>query len=392
MSSIKQAVTNKQPVLCVIGTRPEAVKMAPVVRELRRRGLKHIVLSTGQHRELVHQTMDSFGLTIDLDLDLMTPGQSPTEVAGRVLSAMGNVLDRLQPSWMIVQGDTTTVMASAIAGAYAQVRVAHLEAGLRTGDKSQPFPEELNRIIAAGVANLHLAPTLAAQENLRHEGIQREHIVVTGNTVVDALFWARQLRNTKTVPVAMRGLNPQKRLILLTAHRRENFGAPIEEALRAIADTVASRSDIEVLYPVHPNPNVRGVAEFIMGGVEGITLCDPLDYFDLVAAMTRCHLVITDSGGIQEEAPALSKPVLVLRDVTERPEAVETGVAVLVGTDRDNVIANLISLLDDDRAYDSMAKGASPYGDGNAAERAVCAMLGETVHPFDPSHTSILHQ
>lgn len=384
MSEIDSIAGMKQ-VVCVIGTRPEAVKMAPVVRELRRRNVPHVVLSTGQHRELVHQTLQSFGLAVDIDLDLMTPGQTPTEVAARVLSTLGAMLVDLDPSWMIVQGDTTTVMAAAIAGAYARVKVAHLEAGLRTGDKSQPFPEELNRIIAAGAADLHLAPTAAARNNLLREGIDPDTIVTAGNTVVDALLWARELVTEMPPSQALQGLDADKRLILLTAHRRENFGAPIEEALGAIAELMATRDDLEVLYPVHPNPNVRGVAERIMGSVKGVTLCDPLGYFELVQAMERAYLVVTDSGGIQEEAPALAKPVLVLRNVTERPEAVDSGVAKLVGTDRGVILTELTSLLDNSEAYGLMAQGDSPYGDGLAAERTVKAILGEDVRFFEPT-------
>lgn len=376
--------SDMKPVLCVIGTRPEAVKMAPMIRELFARHIPHVVLSTGQHRELVRQTLDAFGLQIDIDLDLMTPGQTPTQVAARVLAEMGDVLADVDPSWLVVQGDTTTVMAAAIAGAYARVKVAHLEAGLRTGDKSQPFPEELNRIIAGGVADLHLAPTAAARDNLLREGVDPSTIIVAGNTVVDALLWARDLVSVMDPSPVLAGLDPDKRLILLTAHRRENFGAPIEEALGAIAELMAGRDDVQVLYPVHPNPNVRGVAERILGSVEGVTLCDPLGYFELVQAMERATLVVTDSGGIQEEAPALSKPVLVLRNVTERPEAVHSGVAKLVGTDRAVILAEITSLLDDPDAYDLMAQGDSPYGDGRAAERSIRSLVGESVVPFKP--------
>ncbi len=376
-----------RPVLCVIGTRPEAVKMAPVIRELEERLLPHVVLSTGQHRELVHQTLESFGLGVDIDLDLMTPGQTPTDIAARVLASMGEVLGTVDPSWMIVQGDTTTVMAAAIAGAYALVKVAHLEAGLRTGDKSQPFPEELNRIIAGGVADLHLAPTAAARANLLREGVDPTSVIVAGNTVVDALLWARDLVAGTETSDALARLDPTKKLILLTAHRRENFGAPIEEALGAIAELVSSRDDVEILYPVHPNPNVRDVADRTLGSVDGVTLCEPLGYFQLVQAMDRATLVVTDSGGIQEEAPALSKPVLVLRNVTERPEAVDSGVAKLVGTDRQVILDEVTSLLDDPTAYARMARGDSPYGDGKAAQRTVSAILGEPVPFFEPVGT-----
>lgn len=374
--------SDAHPVLCVIGTRPEAVKMAPVVRELTKQGVPHVVVSTGQHRELVHQTLQAFGLAIDIDLDLMTPGQTPTQVASRVLSSLGDLLVEVEPSWMIVQGDTTTVMAAAIAGAYAGVHVAHLEAGLRTGDKSQPFPEELNRIIAGGVADLHLAPTSAAADNLRREAKDEQTIVTTGNTVVDALLWATELVSEQPDSAALASMDPTTTLVLLTAHRRENFGDPIREALGAIAEIARERDDVQFLYPVHPNPMVRDVASEIFEGIDNVTLCDPLDYFELVQVLNRASFVITDSGGIQEESPALSKPVLVLRNVTERPEAVLSGVAKLVGTDATVIRQAVLALLDDPAAYADMARGDSPYGDGGAAKRTVQALLGQQVQEF----------
>lgn len=377
--------TPEHPVLCVIGTRPEAVKMAPVVRELASRGVPHIVLSTGQHRELVHQTLNDFGLEVSIDLDLMTPGQTPTEVAGRVLSTLGPLLSEMSPSWMIVQGDTTTVMAAAIAGAYAGVRVAHLEAGLRTGDKTQPFPEELNRIVAGGVADLHLAPTLAAAENLLAENKDPASIVRAGNTVVDALLLAAELVAERPDCAALAAMDPNKRLVLLTAHRRENFGAPIREALGAVAEIAAARDDVQFLYPVHPNPNVRGVAEETFAEINNVTLCEPLGYFELVQVMSRASFVITDSGGIQEESPVLCKPVLVLRNVTERPEAVTSGAAKLVGTDAGVIKSAVLALLDDPDEFRRMSQGDSPYGDGRAAKRTVCAVLGEPTDEFAPA-------
>lgn len=371
------------PVLCIIGTRPEAVKMAPIVRELQLRCVPHVVLSTGQHRELVRTTLSAFGIGIDIDLDLMTPGQSPTQVASRVLGALEPVLEDLQPSAMIVQGDTTTVMAAAIAGAYHRTRVVHLEAGLRTGDRTQPFPEEINRILAAGATDLHLAPTWSAYRNLLREGIDGASVVVTGNTVIDALQWACELTIDREVP-ALAGLDPAGRMILVTAHRRESFGAPLEGALCAIRTLVLDRPDLSVVYPVHPNPAVREPAQRILGGLDRVVLTEPLDYFDLVAVMNRATLVITDSGGLQEEAPALAKPVLVLRDTTERPEAVDSGVARLVGTDPGRIIAAASALLDDRLEYEAMARGDSPYGDGRAAQRAIASLLDEPVAYFEP--------
>ncbi len=360
--------TSTRPVLCIIGTRPEAVKMAPVIRELARRDVPHLVLSTGQHRELVAQTLTSFSIGIDIDLDLMTPGQTPTQVAARVLGSLGDLLHELQPSSMIVQGDTTTVMAAAIAGAYARVPVIHLEAGLRTGDRSQPFPEELNRIIAGAAADLHLAPTERSRANLLREGVASSAIVVAGNTVIDALLWAAELVADQPVIPELAALDPNKRLILLTAHRRESFGRPLEDALRAVRRVALERPDVEVLYPVHPNPKVQEPAHRILDGLDNVHLCEPLDYFGLVQVLLRAYLVVTDSGGLQEEAPALAKPVLVLRDVTERPEAVDSGVARLVGTDPERIVGGIDELLDDPLTYALMARGDSPYGDGRAAQ------------------------
>ena len=365
-------------VACIIGTRPEAVKMAPVVRELERRGVEHWVISTGQHRELVHQTLQSFGVDVDVDLDLMTPGQTPTDVAARVFTELPAALKKLQPTSMVVQGDTTTVMAAAIVGAYAGILVAHLEAGLRTGDKTQPFPEELNRMIVGPVADIHLAPTGSSRQNLLREGVDPRTVFVTGNTVIDALLHARDLV-TGGGAVAE---EPARTRILLTAHRRENFGQPLEDALHAVAAVVQSRPEVSVRYPVHPNPNVSEPAHRILGAVDRVELCEPLGYLELVAAMDQADLIVTDSGGIQEEAPALGKPVLVLRNVTERPDAVESGVARLVGTDPDAIVSSINELLDDPAVYRAMARGSSPYGDGVAAQRVVNALLGEVVPEF----------
>ncbi len=313
----------------------------------------------------------------------MRPGQTPTGVAARVLAELEPVLDAVRPDWLVIQGDTTTVMAAAIAGAYAKVPVAHLEAGLRTGHRHQPFPEELNRLIAGSVADLHLAPTATARDALLTEGKDPASIVLTGNTVVDALLWSRTVDVELPPGSPVHRIDPGRRLIVLTAHRRESFGAPLRGALGAVAALARERTDeVQILYPVHPNPNVRSLAHELLGHLENVVLCEPLDYLDLVRALDASFLVITDSGGIQEEAPALGKPVLVLRDVTERPEAVTAGVARLVGTDPTMIAESVRSLLDDPTTYAAMAQGSSPYGDGHAAERAVAAMLGEPVDPF----------
>ncbi|MGI9624837.1 MAG: non-hydrolyzing UDP-N-acetylglucosamine 2-epimerase [Acidimicrobiales bacterium] len=370
------------PVLCVIGTRPEAVKLAPVISELRRRDVDHLVLSTGQHRELVDAILNGFGLESDIDLEIMTAEQSPTAVAARVLERLEPVLQTLHPSTVLVQGDTTTVMATGIAAAYAQVSVAHLEAGLRTGDRSQPFPEEHNRVLATAVADLHFAPTWRARNNLLREGVSESKIVVTGNTVIDALLWARDLVAGQPKPTPLESLNPDKALILMTAHRRESHGARLEETFSAVRQLVTERDDTAVLYPVHPSPAVREPARRLLGDLDDVALCDPLGYRDLVSVLDSSKLVLTDSGGIQEEAPAFGKPVLVLRDTTERPEAVESGVARLVGTSAASILNAVNELLDNPTAYAKMAVGDSPYGDGLAAGRVVAALQGEPLSEF----------
>ncbi len=357
--------------------------MAPLVRELERRGIEQTVCVTGQHRDMLDQVNALFGITPDIDLDLMVPGQTPTGVAAKVLTSLEPILTDLQPDWIVVQGDTTTVMAAAIAGAYAKVPVAHLEAGLRTGDRHQPFPEELNRLIAGSVADLHLAPTASARNALLREGKDPAGIVLTGNTVVDALLWARDSTADLAPDSPVHRIDPDRRLVLLTAHPTIPAEASPSHDPAAVAELATERRDtLQILYPVHPNPNVRGMADELLGHLDNVELCEPLDYLDLVRAMDAASFVITDSGGIQEEAPALGKPVLVLRDVTERPEAVTAGVARLVGTDPVAIATWTRALLDDPATYADMARGSSPYGDGRAAERAVSAMLGETVEPF----------
>ena len=373
------------PVLCVIGTRPEAIKMAPVVRELARRGVPHHVVSTGQHRELVRETLDVFGIEVHSDLDLMTDAQTPTDVAARVIAGLGLVIADIAPASVVVQGDTTTVMAAAIAGAYAQVPVAHLEAGLRTGDRRHPFPEEINRRIVGAAADLHFAPTVGARENLLGEGIDPASVVLTGNTVIDALHWATDLLDLAPPSPVLEAVDSRRRLVLLTAHRRESFGEPMLRIFETVRQLVHDRDDVHVVYPVHPNPNVHGPAHDLLGGLDQVTLCDPLGYLDLIGVMDAAHLVLTDSGGLQEEAPALGKPVLVLRETTERPEAIHYGVADLVGTDPLRIRAAVDDLLDHAHRYTAMARGASPYGDGQASARVVAALQGEQVDEFDPA-------
>jgi UDP-N-acetylglucosamine 2-epimerase (non-hydrolysing) len=363
-------------VLSVFGTRPEAVKMAPVVERLRRApGVEAGVCVTAQHRQMLDQVLRLFDITPEFDLDLMEPDQALPELTAAVFRGLDPVLEQWRPDWVLVQGDTTTVMAAALLAYYRRIRLGHVEAGLRTGDKWQPFPEEINRRVAGVVADLHFAPTERARGNLLREGVPSDCIVVTGNPVIDALqsIVARPY-DEATGPLA--AMPSDRRVILLTAHRRENFGAPLEAIFTAVKQlAIRYRDSVHIVYPVHLNPNVRRPAERLLGGVANITLVDPLDYLPMVHLLKRCHLVLTDSGGLQEEAPALGKPVLVLRQVTERPEAIEAGTARLVGTDPHRIEAETRRLLDDPEAYAAMAHAVNPFGDGHAAERIVEALV-----------------
>jgi UDP-N-acetylglucosamine 2-epimerase (non-hydrolysing) len=363
-------------VLSIFGTRPEAVKMAPVVRQLAKTPeVESLVCVTAQHREMLDQVLDLFAIRTDFDLDLMRPDQSLSELASAVFSDLDLILEKVKPDWILVQGDTNTVMAAAILAYYHRVRVGHVEAGLRTADKWQPFPEEINRRVASVVADLHFAPTAWARDNLLREGIPPELISVTGNPVIDALQWVvAQPYDLSQGPLA--GVPDGMRVILVTAHRRENFGKPMESifgALRQIAERYAN--DLVMIYPVHLNPNVQGPANRLLGNVPNIRLIAPLNYLPMVHLMRRAYLVLTDSGGLQEEAPALGTPVLVLREVTERPEAIEAGTARLVGTNRERIIEQTRLLLDDPEEHSRMAHAINPYGDGHAAERIVHALL-----------------
>jgi UDP-N-acetylglucosamine 2-epimerase (non-hydrolysing) len=354
-------------VLCVVGTRPEAVKMAPVVLALRREAWARVrVLATAQHRQMADQVLHLFGIAPDVDLDLMRPDQALADLTARTIAALDQALAAEGPDVVLAQGDTTTVLAAGLASFYRRVPFGHVEAGLRTGDLENPFPEEMNRAVASRLARFHFAPTSAARENLLREGIPERDIHVTGNTVIDALLHVA----ARDVPIGV-DLDPARRLVLVTAHRRESFGAPLREAFGALRALADRNGDVQILYPVHPNPNVSGPAREVLAGHPRIVLCDPLDYAPFVSAMKRAHLIVTDSGGVQEEAPALGKPVLVMRDETERPEAVAEGVVRLVGTSAARIVEEAQRLLDDPAAYAAMARGVSPYGDGRAAERIV---------------------
>ena len=365
-------------VLSVFGTRPEAIKLAPVVKQLCKHPeqLENRVCVTAQHRAMLDQVLGLFDIQPDYDLNIMQTDQSLAEVTANVLTRLEAVLVKEEPDWVLVQGDTTTAMVGALSAFYHRVKVGHVEAGLRTWDKYHPFPEEINRRIADSISDLHFAPTETAKQNLLREGICDKNILVTGNTVIDALYWAAALPfDLETFKID--ALNPRSnvRLILVTAHRRENFGEPLENicaALREIAEKY--RDNVHIVYPVHLNPNVRGPVYLRLSDVPNITLLPPLDYLPMVHFMKRAYLVLTDSGGIQEEAPGLGKPVLVLRNVTERPEAVEAGTVKVVGTDRERIVAETVRLLENRAEYERMARAVNPYGDGRAAERIVEAL------------------
>jgi len=373
---------NKLKIISVFGTRPEAIKMAPVIRELAKYPDRIVnkVCVTAQHRQMLDQVLKLFSLHPDYDLDIMQESQTPSQVAASVLTRLEPVLQREKPDWVLVQGDTTTTMAASVSAYYARVKVGHVEAGLRTHDKWQPFPEEINRRIAGVVADLHFAPTDRARLNLLREGVPSEKILVTGNPVIDALQWvAEQPFDQVTLKFKLQ----PARLILVTAHRRENFGRPLENicnALRKIAERYGNQ--VQIVYPVHLNPNVREPVNRLLGGIENITLLPPLDYLPLVWLMKQAYLVLTDSGGIQEEAPGLGKPVLVLREVTERPEAVDAGTVKLVGTTCASILNATIRLMEDTGEYQKMATAINPYGDGRAADRIVRALLGDRMSAF----------
>jgi len=366
----------KLRVLSIFGTRPEAVKMAPVVKQLQAAaGIEPFVCVTAQHREMLDQVLTLFDIVPDFDLDLMRPAQTLAELTGRVFRELNPVLEQIRPDWILIQGDTTTVMAAGLLGYYNRIRVGHVEAGLRTGDKWQPFPEEVNRKVASVVADLHFAPTAWAEENLLREGVPQESIRVTGNPVIDALqLVIKKPYDLQRGPLS--DVSEEQRVVLVTAHRRENFGPPLERIFRALRQLAATYQDEVVLvYPVHLNPNVLEPAHRMLGDVPNIRLIEPLAYLPMAHLMARADLVLTDSGGLQEEAPALGSPVLVLRDVTERPEALEAGTALLVGTQTDVIVRQARKLLDNPDAHAAMARAINPYGDGHAAERIVAAVL-----------------
>jgi UDP-N-acetylglucosamine 2-epimerase (non-hydrolysing) len=363
-------------IMTLMGTRPEAVKMAPVVKALQsRRDVQSIVCSTGQHRQMLDQVMRIFDLRADVELNVMQPNQQLAHTTARILTAVDETLAQHQPDWVLVQGDTTTVMAAALAAFYRNVRIAHVEAGLRTYDIRSPFPEEANRRIADALADLYFAPTDVARDNLLREGVAAERVVVTGNSVIDALLLIRERVRGRSLEALTGPLNG-RRLILVTSHRRESFGEPFANTCRALR-TLAERyrDSAHIVYPVHLNPNIQQPAHELLGGLANLTLTDPVDYETIVALMDQSYMILTDSGGIQEEAPSLGKPVLVLREKTERVEVVDRGAARLVGTDHDVIVREAVRLMEDPAAYQAMATAGNPYGDGRAAERMVEALM-----------------
>jgi len=376
----------KLKILSVFGTRPEAIKMAPVVQALEMApGVESVVCVTGQHRQMLDQVLRLFAITPDYDLSVMSPGQSLNTIVSRMIGALDPVIEAAAPDKILVHGDTSTALAAAIAAFHRRIPVGHVEAGLRTYDLAQPFPEEMNRRVVDITSELMFAPTAQSRANLEREALQGR-ILVTGNTVIDALNQVaarldgdRALRMELDLALPM--ISPVSRMILVTGHRRENFGGGFDQICSALT-RLAQRDDVEIIFPVHLNPNVREPVLKKLGHFKNVHLIEPQDYLPFVRLMQRAHLILTDSGGVQEEAPALGKPVLVMRDVTERPEAVAAGTAMLVGANSTSIVANVNRLLDDEAAHAAFGRRRNPYGDGRAAERIAGALQGRAVQEF----------
>jgi UDP-N-acetylglucosamine 2-epimerase (non-hydrolysing) len=371
-------------ILLIFGTRPEAIKLCPVIRGLREHPNKFDVrvCVTAQHREMLDQVLEAFQIKPDHDLDLMLPGQTLFQSTSRILAGLEPVIRAEKPAMVIVQGDTTTTLCGALAAFYSGIPVAHVEAGLRTHDMRQPFPEEMNRVLASHLTALHFAATEMAAQNLRHEGVAADSIHVTGNTGIDAVLFVREALERGALPGReWPELDPSKKLIVVTAHRRESFGDGFERICRALAK-IADRGDVQLVYPVHPNPNVQDPVQRYLATHPNVSLIAPLSYVPFVDLMRRAYLLITDSGGIQEEGPSLGKPILVLREKTERPEAVIAGTVKLVGTDEDRIVREATILLDDRAAYDQMSRVHNPYGDGRASSR-----IASLIHSFLNTNT-----
>lgn len=381
---VKEQKQEMKKILTVFGTRPEAIKMAPVVKELEkhRDAFDNVVCVTAQHRQMLDQALELFRIEPAYDLDVMRPNQDLFELTSHLLHGLKPVLEKESPDMVLVHGDTTTALAASLAAYYCRIPVGHVEAGLRTFDRFAPFPEEMNRKIADSLADLHFAPTAAARANLLAEGLPDKSIFVTGNTVVDALLWVierleRDALLRRTLDERFAFLDPDRRLLLVTGHRRENFGEGFRAICLALADIARTLEDVEILYPVHLNPRVREPVESLLGAANlaNIHLVEPLDYLPFVYLMSRSTLIVTDSGGIQEEAPSLGKPVLVMRETTERPEAVAAGTVRLVGVNRQKIVENVATLLSSREEYGGMSRAHNPYGDGRAAVRIVRELL-----------------
>lgn len=364
-------------ILIVFGTRPEAIKMAPLVQALKvDTRFDTRVCVTGQHREMLDQVLRLFSIEPDYDLAVMKPGQDLTGITCAILDGVGKIIDEFKPDVVLVHGDTATTMATSLSAFYHQVRVGHVEAGLRTGNLRSPWPEEANRRITGVLADYHFAPTQRAADNLLAEGVPPERVIVTGNTVIDALFdVVEKLESTPALADECRSIcnlpRNGRRIVLVTGHRRENFGSTFERICEALRDLAMRFPDVDIVYPVHLNPNVRAPVNRILAGIDNVLLIEPLDYLPFVYLMNASHIILTDSGGIQEEAPSLGKPVLVMRDTTERPEAIAAGVVRLVGTDYDAIMSAAAELLSDSAAYEAMSVAQNPYGDGHACARIV---------------------
>jgi len=372
-------------VMTVIGTRPEAIKMAPVIKSLMNYSeeVKSVVCVTAQHREMLDQVLKIFGIVPDYDLNLMKPNQSLSLLTANLLTALDEVITFEKPDWVLVQGDTTTAMVASLVAYYHRIKLGHVEAGLRTNDKFQPFPEEINRRIADILADAYFAPTQNSRMNLIKEGIRSESIVVTGNTVIDALMMISRRVAGRPLDSRISTSIKNKLLILVTVHRRESFGEPLENICKALARLALSYQEkIQIVYPVHLNPNVRKTVYETLSGIPNISLIEPVNYEELVGLMSSSYLILTDSGGIQEEAPSLHKPVLVLREMTERPEAIEAGAAKLIGTDADRIYSETMRLIEEPKSYHRMASAINPYGDGQASQRIVQFLLGQPIEVF----------
>lgn len=365
----------KLKVMSIFGTRPEAIKMAPLVKKLQEtEEIESILCVTAQHREMLDMVLDLFGLKADYDLNIMQHGQSISDITVKVLKGMEGIFQEVKPDIVLVHGDTSTTFVGALAAFYQQIPVGHVEAGLRSGNIYSPYPEEMNRRLTSNLADLHFAPTIGNYDNLIRENIKADNIFITGNTVIDALLQVVKEDYVFETPLLNKIDYKNKKVIVMTCHRRENWGEPMENIFKAVAEIKEKHRDVEIIFPIHLNPKIRELAQEIMGGIEGIHLIEPLDYEPFVNLLNKAHFILTDSGGIQEEAPALGKPILVLRTETERPEAVEAGTVKIMGVEKDRIIEEVEELLSNPKAYLQMANATNPYGDGRACERIIAAL------------------